>query len=35
MTVAELAMCHVPEDPASPTPGGDMSWHAQRSMSED
>jgi hypothetical protein len=35
MTAAELAMCHVFEDLVSPAPMGGMSWHAQRSTSED
>jgi hypothetical protein len=35
MTMAKLATCRVPEDPASPTPAGDTSWHARHSTSKD
>jgi hypothetical protein len=37
MTMAELATCRVPEDPASPIQaggGGDTSWHVRHSLSE-
>jgi hypothetical protein len=36
-TAAELATCHVPEDPASlvPVGGGGTSWRARRSTSGD
>jgi hypothetical protein len=35
MTAAELAICCVLEDPASPTLVGDTSWRVWHSMSED